>query len=225
MEKTARISMQNRIPEGMIPIAKNVTVLDGSGKMLEPTYEKRAKGLVKHGRARWENEDTIRLTCPPGDCQEDTTMNDNIYRETIEQNRPEAHTPDTAYIMSKIDEIAADTGHIHEAMGLLRDFTVNDSAAGGYGDKARAEAIWQIVQAREETNRELIGVLNRMLDALIPQPSLSREEVELEKERLDRYSKMLENLMEYVDFDIPQNMTSYMDKMAKLFERSTDAKH
>jgi len=64
----------------MIPIAKNITVKDESGNVLEPTYPKRAKGLVKNNRARFTDERTIELTenkaCSPNN-REDTKVEIN----------------------------------------------------------------------------------------------------------------------------------------------------
>ena len=42
-------------------MVKDVRVLDNRGNMLEATYAKRARGLVKAGRARWVDESTIRI--------------------------------------------------------------------------------------------------------------------------------------------------------------------
>ena len=49
----------------MVPITKNILVVDESGKEYTSTYAKRAKGLVKNGRARWLDGNTICLVCPP----------------------------------------------------------------------------------------------------------------------------------------------------------------
>ncbi len=55
---------------------KNVIVMDEYGNMIGRTYAKRAKGLIKHGRAVDAGEHTIRLTgsCP-SNTTEDKTMN------------------------------------------------------------------------------------------------------------------------------------------------------
>lgn len=63
--------------KGEKPIEKNVRVIDKDGNEYEATYPKRAKGLVKKGRARFVDENTICLACPP-DMMEDTKMSDNI---------------------------------------------------------------------------------------------------------------------------------------------------
>lgn len=61
----------------MIPIAKNIIVVDEQGNEYEATYPKRAKGLVKNGRARFVSENKICLACPPNTILEDTIMRNN----------------------------------------------------------------------------------------------------------------------------------------------------
>ena len=61
----------------MIPIEKNIIVVDEQGNEYEATYPKRAKGLVKNGRARFIDENTICLACPPNIELEDKTMSEN----------------------------------------------------------------------------------------------------------------------------------------------------
>ena len=60
----------------MTPIEKNVRVVDEQGNEYEATYPKRAKGLVKNGRARFVDEQTICLACPPETFKEDKQMSD-----------------------------------------------------------------------------------------------------------------------------------------------------
>jgi hypothetical protein len=70
----------------MTPIEKNIAVTDESGKQYEPTYWKRAKGLVKHGRARWVDEEKICLTCPPEQIEaEDITMDEKVANNIKDQ--------------------------------------------------------------------------------------------------------------------------------------------
>ena len=47
--------------KGETPIAKNVEVVDLSGKSYEATYIKRAKGLVKSGRAMWSDNNKSKI--------------------------------------------------------------------------------------------------------------------------------------------------------------------
>lgn len=47
--------------KGTIPIEKNIVVTDVNGRIIGSTYLKRAKGLVKNGRAEYADDHTIRL--------------------------------------------------------------------------------------------------------------------------------------------------------------------
>lgn len=49
----------------MTPMTKNIEVVDEQGNVYGATYPKRAKGLVKNGRARFVGENRICLACPP----------------------------------------------------------------------------------------------------------------------------------------------------------------
>ncbi len=61
----------------MTPIEKNVIVVDEHGNEYEATYQKRAKGLVKSGRARFVDENKICLACPPDKILEEKKMEQN----------------------------------------------------------------------------------------------------------------------------------------------------
>ena len=80
--------------------AKTVRVLDEAGHEYEATYTKRAKGLVKHGRARFadDSQTVIILACPPNQNMilEDNTMN--------EQNN-NTNIPDTSDL-SELSELS-----------------------------------------------------------------------------------------------------------------------
>ena len=58
---------------------RTVLVTDDTGKEYEPTFEKRARGLCKKGRARWIGKDAICLAAPPDhDFRKDSDMSENI---------------------------------------------------------------------------------------------------------------------------------------------------
>ena len=61
----------------MTPIEKNIIVVDEQGNEYEATYPKRAKGLVKNGRARFVDENKICLACPPDKILEEAKMSNN----------------------------------------------------------------------------------------------------------------------------------------------------
>ncbi len=61
----------------MTPIEKNIIVVDEQGNEYEATYPKRAKGLVKNGRARFVDENKICLACPPDKILEEEKMSNS----------------------------------------------------------------------------------------------------------------------------------------------------
>ena len=63
--------------KGAKPIEKNVIVVDEQGNEYEATYPKRAKGLVKNGRARFVDENKICLACPPDKILEEEIMEEH----------------------------------------------------------------------------------------------------------------------------------------------------
>lgn len=72
----------NHCKRGRHPSKKNVIVVDEQGKEYEATYPKRAKGLVKNGRARFVGENKICLACPPV-ILEGNDMSDQIHKNQI----------------------------------------------------------------------------------------------------------------------------------------------
>ncbi|MGN0794512.1 MAG: hypothetical protein ACI4MG_08600 [Aristaeellaceae bacterium] len=67
----------------MTPITKNIIVVDENGNELHRTYAKRAKGLVKKGRAHFVQEDTICLTDPSGLHEEEEHMESELTTRDI----------------------------------------------------------------------------------------------------------------------------------------------
>ena len=87
----------------MIPIEKNILVVDEQGNEYEATYPKRARGLVKNGRARFLSENKICLACPPITDLEDNEMTDieNNNIKVTENDVPKSESVeviDLAYI-------------------------------------------------------------------------------------------------------------------------------
>lgn len=75
----------------MIPIAKNILVVDEEGYEYEATWPKRARGLVKNGRARFLSKNKICLACPPWIDMEDNEMTNIIMTDIpIEKDAIEA---------------------------------------------------------------------------------------------------------------------------------------
>ena len=136
----------------MTPIEKNIRVVDEQGNEYEATWPKRAKGLVKHGRARFISEDTICLACPPGTDLGDTEMSENKV--------------ELGWLLQQLSAIQSDTGYLHETIQQLAEMGVGEPGKpGSPGDimgQAKAEALGDIVRCRETTNQQLLDLYKRI---------------------------------------------------------------
>ena len=149
---------------------KNITIVDEQENAYGATYPKRAKGLVKNGRAHFVDENTICLACPPIIDWEDTKMEDNkntaavLSEETAEQ--PTECTME--YVLTRIDRIISDTAYLHEAIQAVERMEPGQPSMNAPADTSRGEAVQAIVQSREATNQQLLRLLEKMYDDLKP---------------------------------------------------------
>lgn len=165
---------------GMIPITKNISVVDAAGHEYEKTYPKRAKGLVKNGRARFVDEATICLACPPNIILEDNDMSDKIDCTTnMEVETPAADKLSMDYVLTQIEKISLQTEHLHQALQTLGEMADGDNAEGmSVGNtlgQAKAAAIGDIVRCRETTNQQLLKFYENMYNDLKPKPETLKE--------------------------------------------------
>ena len=148
----------------MIPITKNIKVVDEQGNEYEATYPKRAKGLVKQGRARFIDESTLCIACPPN-------MEDNIMTDINDprSNGPRPITPglneavDSASlfrVLNSIENLISNADYIKEAIHNLKEMDNEDII------EYQTDALLNIVRAREETNREALNVLKKLVEHL-----------------------------------------------------------
>ena len=70
-------------------------------------------------------------------------------------------------ILERMDQVRLDCQHIYEALGMLKDFKINESPEGGIGDAERARAITTIVKCRETTLQKELDLLGKMYDDLM----------------------------------------------------------
>ncbi len=129
---------------------RNITVTDAQGNLCQPTWPKRAKGLVKRGRAVYVSENHIRLT--PSRKTEENAMTAND-------------------ILQKIFELSADKKHIEDALSTLQfmpDKTDNGSSGAppDLAGQAKAEAISDIACSAETTRQQLLSFYIRVYDSL-----------------------------------------------------------
>ncbi len=174
----------------MTPIEKNVIVVDEQGNEYEATYPKRAKGLVKCGRARFVDENKICLACPPNKYLEDEKMseiNNNTQEVTEQAVSLEAEQAELSvgYILKLIEKIAEDNAHIHEALCQLKGVKTGD-CAGDVGAQGKAQAIATVVKCRETTNQQLIKLYEKMYDDVKPKDmELVKQKVDIAKSSFD----------------------------------------
>ena len=133
-------------------MTKNISVVDTQGNIYEATYPKRAKGLVKKGRARFVDETTICLARPPYHT-EDETMDEK--KTNIPAPEDKAMHLDEAYVIAKIEQIMAGSELLHKTLELLAAGPMNGEAVMGMS---------KMVEAREQTNKEMISFLRHFVN-------------------------------------------------------------
>ncbi len=172
----------NQETEASIP-QKKVRVLDEAGNEYEATYPKRAKGLVKNGRARFtdDSQTAIILTCPPNQMiLEDNTMNEQFNNTEVTENTAvETAAVETAatekytyeYALKQIELITGQIDHIHLAISELGHLENEGTPCGGSA-KSVAEGIADVVKCRETTAQRLIDFYAKMYEDLKPRTQM-----------------------------------------------------
>ena len=155
---------------------KNIEVVDEAGNVYEPTWPKRAKGLVKHGRARFVSENRICLACPPDNEMEDKPMS-NVERIFGEMT--------VADILTRVNNIINQTSYITSALEALQAMSDGEVGAPGAPSNvqgaSKAEGIATVVQCRETTNQQILRLYEKMYNDMIrlseqeDQPKLATE--------------------------------------------------
>lgn len=161
----------------MAPIEKNIIVEDEYGNEYEATYPKRAKGLVKNGRARFIAENKICLACPPDIKTEDSIMSDNnnIINAELNPETPAATEKLTMnYVLEQIEKVQTqltDLRNTVDNIGCVGDSdyegedtenkTVHDEVA-----LAKIKAITEVFHHREESLQSLLAFYQKIYDDL-----------------------------------------------------------
>ena len=150
---------------------KTVGVRDEAGNRYEATYMRRAKGLVKNGRARFadESQSEIILTCPPNQhlILEDKTMTELIMK--TEENAADigAEMYSYEYALRQIELICHQMDHIHLALSELGRLDNEPTPTGGSA-RFVAESMAEVVKCRETTTQKLIDFYAKMYEDLKP---------------------------------------------------------
>lgn len=179
------------------PASLKIEVVDSSGKIIGRTYEKRAKGLVKKGRARFTDENRITLL-PSEDAHEyieteGYKMDERINTENIENISEENGQYTIESVMQCMKKILDDSDYIKDVLKNIVEIPSGDAGdCGSPGDiagKAKAEAISTIVRERENTNQKLIDFYNKVYNDLKAQ-QFSASDVEKKIQLLNTLSAM-----------------------------------
>ena len=145
---------------------KNVTVVDEQGHVYGATYPKRAKGLVKNGRARFVDETTICLACPPNQILEDTEMSENInITENTNENAvlTEKEIFDQIVLLQKqlTEQSSTSLHRLGEAISDARGESEFGLISG-----EQVASICAVFAQREETLRDMMKLYERMYNNL-----------------------------------------------------------
>ena len=207
----------NRETEASAP-QKTVQVTDEAGNRYEATYPRRAKGLVKHGRARFtdESQTEIILTCPPNQnlILEDQTMTEqNTHIQTTENETmvatesivPEKNVPQLT-AKEIFDQIVTLQRQMLEssynALYRLTDATYGICGDGCFeSDEAKGEAIESVASAfrmREDTYQQMLNVYQQMYNDLRDRRS---EYDRIKNVLLDMYERRVILVKESDDLD------------------------
>ncbi len=157
----------------MIPIEKNIIVVDENGTVFESTWLKRANGLVKKGRARWLDEQTICLACPP-EQMEDNEMETNKQTETVAERSAETANVKQSCGLT-VEGLLDQMDAIRKEMLSMKDLASTMEAIanqGGEDDAGHiAEATSQAFIARETTCQKQLAFLEKVYKDYFSAPS------------------------------------------------------
>lgn len=161
-------------------MTKNVIVVDELGNEYGSTYPKRAKKLVKQGKAHFLSENRLcldrhSLACPPNHDLEDDIMSEQVTENiekveniTEEHNETEGNTGankySIEYCLEQIEQIARQTDHVTQAISELRQMEC--SGSGDSTGQAKAAALSEVVKCHETTNQQLLQFYEKMYDDL-----------------------------------------------------------
>ncbi len=185
----------------MTPIEKNIVVVDEYGNEYEATYPKRAKGLVKNGRARFIAENKICLACPPKNELEDNDMSENKNTNTNTNTKESSNIPNNVadalsnlmnseaekkkeklsmnYVLEQIEKVQTQLTDLKNTVNNIgcvgdSDYDGEDSEKKTVHDEvglAKIKAITEVFHHREESLQSLLAFYRKMYDDLIQVPS------------------------------------------------------
>jgi len=180
-------------------MTKNIIVVDEYGKKYGTTYLKRAKGLVKQGRARFLARNMLCLACPPDQNLEDNIMVEQTIENMVTENKEENMAQEdfaaagskysVEYCLEQIERIGHQTEYLDQVIAELRQLDNDNSCV------QKAIALSDIVKSRETINQQMLQFYEKMYDDLktpIAVDAVS-EKAHLQEQLLKIMDKTLEN--------------------------------
>ena len=178
-------------------------VVDSQGNEYEATYPKRAKGLVKSGRARFVGENKICLACPPNAYLEDNKMSDNVNTNVEQKNVELTKVEVWAQIVKLQDQLAS----LSETMNSIAEIRDTHEYEGGDQTKCVEDGIVyeklncmkDVFNKREETINSLLDFYKTVYNDFDQEQKNARKE-KIEQVRELWYSYLSE-MLKYIDED------------------------
>ena len=188
--------------KGATPIEKNVIVVDEQGNEYEATYPKRAKGLVKNGRARFVGENKICLACPPDKIMEENKMEEN------KLTAKEIFVQLTILQKQLIENSQTSLHRLSDALSTFESETVEAPCD-------QISEICDVFKTRELTLLKILGMYEKMYDDVQNEKT---QKVNLVKSAFDNNMAMIKDSdMETQDKFAALGYVT--DKIAELVER------
>lgn len=194
-------------------MTKNIIVVDAHGKRYGTTYPKRAKGLVKQGRARFLTQNMLCLACPPNQDLEDKDMSeqtiensvniensgtehhaaeDNVGQDSIKENR---YTIE--YCLEQIERIARQSEQLKQ---IIEDQHLMSDES-------------DLVRCGELTNQMLLRFYETVYDDL--KPPVKVDVVTQKAQLQEQLIKVMENTLFNGDYSA--------DELTDMFNGAFDA--
>ncbi len=192
---------------------KNVIVVDEQGNEYGATYPKRAKGLVKNGRARFIDENKICLACPPDIFLEDNQMENNINNNTLTAKEI---FDQIVKLQNQLTENSQTS--LHRLGDVITDvrgenYENNDDIA------SQIEPVCAIFAQREETMRLMLEFYRRMYGDIQNEKA---SKVDLIK---SAFSEISSDLSSFEDEELRFDGLSHIaNKISALVEKVLDEK-
>ncbi len=186
----------------MAPIEKNVMVVDELGNEYEATYPKRAKGLVKNGRARFVAENKICLACPPSKALEDKEMEDKKVlsaKEIFDQ---------IVLLQNQLTENSQNSLH------RLDDAITSMQMEGSFNEELDVSgsiaSVCGVFAQREETFRAMLELYKKMYDDCVKE---KQQKIDMAKSSFDHVLALMSDI-EMTSEDAARVVENITDKIS-----------